>query len=545
MFTSKSQAEYDDVVDGGGDGAGDVGDHSERFYHSETQSITGLGTFSLYPTLRRPNPKKSAPKGKPAGFVLQIQSCIYKFLNQPSSVLAIVYHLTVMMVLLVYTGLFLLTERQEWHTKCHHRFPIHSPRHEPRFLFETILIIYNLTEFLLRLWSSRSLPVYRRVPMARWLLSYLSRLSHIFDVLLIIASVVLLPCYVPIPRDVTYLVLSLVVLRAFHRLFNVAQWTSVHLRESPWRLMLEVFREQGAILLGVFYLEILLVCLMAYSVFVVENWTVVQRQEHMAAAATANDTARLTNMVDALYWSSITLATIGYGDYYPASYVSKLITFISLMISLSLYSLPSGIIATSLALKINAKEEIEKRKGERHLAALLIQTVWRLQRREKRFHLAVLLWARVQQQSNTTAAAVAAGHEARSKTKKKARIAKRLKAKVDRIMAKRAEFYAYRFIQMTRIQVLLRRFETTTDHSIRASIQCHWMEHRELTALLDSVRFELDRKAVVVESDGCEDDAAEDDIEMIHKLQNLESRLAHLNSLATKQGAVLRKRFGK
>lgn len=522
LFTSKSQIEDERLHKG----------DSERFYHSETQSITGVGTFSLYPTLRKIKSRKPEIKNKPCGLVRQIQSYIYRFLNQPSNPLAIVYHLTVMMILMIYTGLFLLTEREKWHYMCHHRLPIHSHRQDPRFLFETILILYNLTEFLFRLWSSRSLSIYRRMSMFRWLLSYMSRMSHVFDFLLIIASLVLMPCYVPIPRDITYLILILIVLRAFHRLFNVAQWTSVHLRESPWKLMIEVFQEQGNILLGVIYLEILLVCIMAYSVFVVENLVVVKKQEHISG----NNTAQLTNMVDALYWSSITLATIGYGDFYPASYVSKLITFICLIISMSLYSLPSGIIATSLALKINAKEKIEKHKSERHLAALLIQTVWRLQRREKRFHLAVLLWERVQQSTTTT------GHET-SKSKKKALIAKRLKAKVNRIMSRRTDFYAYRFIQMTRIQVYRRQLETTSDHSIRTSIQCHWMEHRSLTALLDSVRFELDRKGIIQADNLC--DEQDQDVEFINKLQNIENRLAHFNNMTDKQRTVLKKRLYK
>lgn len=48
--------------------------------------------------------------------------------------------------------------------------------------------------------------------------------------------------------------------------------------------------------------------------------------------------------LDALYWSTTTLTTIGYGDIYPVSDAGKIITIISSILGVAIIALPTGVI---------------------------------------------------------------------------------------------------------------------------------------------------------------------------------------------------------
>lgn len=50
-----------------------------------------------------------------------------------------------------------------------------------------------------------------------------------------------------------------------------------------------------------------------------------------------------------LWWSIITLTTVGYGDVYPVTVGGKMFTFVILLIGLGIVAIPAGLIANSLA----------------------------------------------------------------------------------------------------------------------------------------------------------------------------------------------------
>ena len=58
---------------------------------------------------------------------------------------------------------------------------------------------------------------------------------------------------------------------------------------------------------------------------------------------------------DAIYWSTISLTTVGYGDIYPTTFVGKFISMVSSFFGIAVVALPSGII-TAEYMK-NFKEE--------------------------------------------------------------------------------------------------------------------------------------------------------------------------------------------
>lgn len=61
---------------------------------------------------------------------------------------------------------------------------------------------------------------------------------------------------------------------------------------------------------------------------------------------------------DALYWATISITTIGYGDISPVTTVGRFVTMISALVGVAVIALPSGIITAAYM------DEIKKKKGK-------------------------------------------------------------------------------------------------------------------------------------------------------------------------------------
>ena len=54
--------------------------------------------------------------------------------------------------------------------------------------------------------------------------------------------------------------------------------------------------------------------------------------------------ASFDTFFDAIYWSVVTLTTVGYGDIYPVSDLGRVFSMISSFIGIAIVALPTGII---------------------------------------------------------------------------------------------------------------------------------------------------------------------------------------------------------
>lgn len=63
---------------------------------------------------------------------------------------------------------------------------------------------------------------------------------------------------------------------------------------------------------------------------------------------------------DAIYWATISLTTVGYGDVFAVSTIGKVITMISALLGIAVVAMPAGIIIAGY------QEELEKQKGDKH-----------------------------------------------------------------------------------------------------------------------------------------------------------------------------------
>ena len=63
---------------------------------------------------------------------------------------------------------------------------------------------------------------------------------------------------------------------------------------------------------------------------------------------------------DAVYWATISLTTVGYGDIYPVSTVGRIVTMVSSIFGIAIIALPSGVITAGYLAEIDKLSDKEK-----------------------------------------------------------------------------------------------------------------------------------------------------------------------------------------
>lgn len=59
---------------------------------------------------------------------------------------------------------------------------------------------------------------------------------------------------------------------------------------------------------------------------------------------------------DAVYWATVSLTTVGYGDIYPITTIGRIITMVSSVFGIAIVALPAGIITAGMMEEINKTE---------------------------------------------------------------------------------------------------------------------------------------------------------------------------------------------
>lgn len=62
------------------------------------------------------------------------------------------------------------------------------------------------------------------------------------------------------------------------------------------------------------------------------------------------------NFFDAVYWATVSLTTVGYGDIYPVTVLGRIITMVSSVFGIAIIALHSGIITAGFLEELNKKE---------------------------------------------------------------------------------------------------------------------------------------------------------------------------------------------
>lgn len=111
-------------------------------------------------------------------------------------------------------------------------------------------------------------------------------------------------------------------------------------------IILDVIRQQKTPLLAVCTLALGYVLISALVVFNIEPDT-------------------FTTFFDAVYWATISLTTVGYGDIYPVTTVGRIVTMVSSFVGIAVVALPAGIITAGYMDRIQqSRKPSEKEKKD-------------------------------------------------------------------------------------------------------------------------------------------------------------------------------------
>lgn len=144
---------------------------------------------------------------------------------------------------------------------------------------------------------------------------------------------------------ISYVNNSLRVLRIW-RLLRILRIAKLFKYYEPLQIVMEVFRKKAPVLLTVVGFALFYIFVTALFMFNVEQSVNPQTGELF-----------FDDFFDALYWSTCTLTTVGYGDIYPISDIGRVVSMISSLVGIAIIALPSGIITAGYM------EEVNERKG--------------------------------------------------------------------------------------------------------------------------------------------------------------------------------------
>jgi voltage-gated potassium channel len=146
----------------------------------------------------------------------------------------------------------------------------------------------------------------------------------------------ILPFYLSFGLDLR----SLRVLRMF-RLFRLLKLVRYNRAMRHFAKAMLLAKEQIILFMGV---TLVLIYFAAIGIYYFENEA---QPEHFSS------------IFDSLWWSIVTLTTVGYGDVYPITVGGRIFTFFILLIGLGIVAIPTGIISSSLTKVVEPDSEEE------------------------------------------------------------------------------------------------------------------------------------------------------------------------------------------
>lgn len=171
---------------------------------------------------------------------------------------------------------------------------------------EIVTMLIFVLDYILR-WITADFKLKGKNPF----LKYPFTLFAIFDLIAILPSLSLL-------HSSSYLIRAL-CLPKYLKVLKMLRYS------RGFYLMMRVLHKQKKNLLTIIYFAIGYIFFSAVVMFQVEPNT-------------------FQHFLDAVYWSALTLTTVGYGDIYPVTDIGKIVVVISSILGVAIFALPTGII---------------------------------------------------------------------------------------------------------------------------------------------------------------------------------------------------------
>ncbi|WP_369085802.1 potassium channel family protein [Metamycoplasma spumans] len=141
---------------------------------------------------------------------------------------------------------------------------------------------------------------------------------------------------------------------------------------TPFKVILNVFSRQRKVLIYVFTIILFLIVIFALLIYNNETQWLNQQQELWKAKNNVENPEQnpeyialgnnvVKNIFEAIYFATITLTTIGYGDFVPHSVNARVIVIIISLLGIAIIAIPSGLIAGAFMADLKNRKLDEKR----------------------------------------------------------------------------------------------------------------------------------------------------------------------------------------
>ncbi|XP_053142853.1 potassium voltage-gated channel subfamily KQT member 5 isoform X5 [Hemicordylus capensis] len=270
----------------------------------------------------------------------RLQNYLYNVLERPRG-WAFIYHAFVFLLVfgcLILSVFSTIPEHTWLATSC-------------LFILESVMIVVFGFEFIVRIWSAGCCCRYRgwqgRLRFAR-------KPFCVIDIIVLIASIAVVSAKTQGNIFATSALRSL-------RFLQILRMVRMDRRGGTWKLLGSVVYAHSKELITAWYIGFLVLIFSSFLVYLVEK----------------DANAQFSTYADALWWGTITLTTIGYGDKTPLTWLGRLLSAGFALLGISFFALPAGILGSGFALKVQEQHRQKHFEKRRNPAASLIQCVWR------------------------------------------------------------------------------------------------------------------------------------------------------------------------
>lgn len=134
------------------------------------------------------------------------------------------------------------------------------------------------------------------------------------------------------------------------RLMKIVRLLKIFRYSDKITMFLNVLKKERHVLLSVLMLALFYIFITALVMF--------NTEPHINPETSA---VTFNSFFDALYWATVTLTTVGYGDLYPVTDIGRVVSMPSSLFGVAIIALPSGVITASY---LEELREYRQKRGE-------------------------------------------------------------------------------------------------------------------------------------------------------------------------------------
>ncbi|XP_035982509.1 potassium voltage-gated channel subfamily KQT member 4 isoform X5 [Fundulus heteroclitus] len=283
----------------------------------------------------------SSQSGRRNARYRRLQNYLYNVLERPRE-WAFVYHAFVFILVfgcLVLSVYSTIPAHQEFSSHC-------------LLILEFVMIVVFGLEYIIRIWSAGCCCRYR---------GWQGRLRFARKPFCVIDIIVLITSVAVVSAGSQGNVFATSALRSL-RFLQILRMVRMDRRGGTWKLLGSVVYAHSKELVTAWYIGFLVLIFSSFLVYLVEK----------------EFNKEFDTYADALWWGTITLTTIGYGDKTPQTWTGRLLSAGFALLGISFFALPAGILGSGFALKVQEQHRQKHFEKRRNPAASLIQAAWRL-----------------------------------------------------------------------------------------------------------------------------------------------------------------------